>query len=1028
METGASPFPIVGIGASAGGIQAIETFFRAMPPDGGLGFVVITHLSPHHESLLHEIIQRCTRMPVIVAEDRMLLRSDCVHVMPQNAILTMEGGCFRLRRPDTLHRERNPIDLFFASLAQDCGDYAVGIVLSGGGGDGTLGIKAIKEHGGLTLAQTADGTKPAHADMPGSAIATGLVDHPIPVQEMPSKLIAHRESMARLSRMIDGAAEADGDGAARQRRPIYEALRKQTGHDFSGYKTNTFTRRVRRRMQILEIADLASYAARLEADRDEILQLFRDLLINVTNFFRDQDAFEALETTVIPALFESRGADDTVRIWIPGCATGEEVFSIGILLREHMDTLRHVPRVQIFATDIDDPALLVARAARYPALLLETVSPERRRRFFVEEGGTFTVSKDVRDLCIFSPHSIIRDPPFSRIDLVSCRNLLIYFGAEIQNQVIPIFHYALKPGGYLFLGTSENIGQYGDLFVPSDKKQRIFQARDHGTVKRLPVTMYGPRTAPFGLSQDRALRNVPLRHLVEARVVDRFAPAHAVVNADGDLVYCSQRTGKYLEVPHGPPSRQLLAMARRGLRLDLRAALQDAAGRRRTVVRGNVVLDDDSDDIQLVRLTVDPLPDREGEEALFLVLFEDEGPALRADAMPAEARASAEGVVASLDRDLRDTRERLQSMIEDYETAIEELKSSNEELVSVNEELQSTNEELEASKEELQSLNEELHTVNLELTNKLDDLDRANSDLKNLFESTEIATVFLDRALVIRSFTPAVSRIFRVIPGDRGRPLTDLAIQSAYSDLEAHVRTVFETGVPFEHRIAAQADDTRYLVRLIPYRGKDETVDGVVVTFVDVTSLAHAEEQQDVLIAELNHRVKNMLAVAISITRQMKRQNLPVDLFCETLIGRLHAMADAYELVARANWTAVRLDEIVERRLAPFGSERFAARGPAVSLTPKVALSMGMVLHELATNAAQHGAFANDDGRVDVTWTLEERRLSFAWTEHGGPAPQPISPGFGLKLIDREITFGRNGRFAVDAPPEGITVSIAFAV
>lgn len=851
MTIGEPMFPVVGIGASAGGIQAIEEFFAALQNDSGLAFVIITHLSPDHESLLHEIVARCTAMPVFVVDDGMTVEPNCVYVMPPNAILTIESGRFQSRKPNLVRRERNPIDLFLSSLAVERGEYAAAIILSGGGADGSLGVKAIREHGGITLAQTADGTKPAYRDMPASAIATGLVDHAVPVQDMPAKLTAFQQSL-HLHRQVSGSA-VDSDSLIEHRRRAYDALRKQTGHDFSGYKVKTFMRRISRRMHILEFASLGDYVAHLEEDHEEVKQLFRDLLINVTNFFRDADAFEALQTTVIPNLFEGRSADDTVRVWIPGCATGEEAFSIGILLREYMDTLKAVPRVQIFATDIDDTVLLVARAARYPEALLDGVSPERRERFFSEDGGTYVVAKEVRDLCIFSPHSVIRDPPFSRIDLVSCRNLLIYFGAEIQNQVIPIFHYALKPGGYLFLGTSENIGEFNDLFAPIDKKLRIFQMRDHGLLKRLPATMYGARTTMLVRNANPLPNNIPLRHSVEARIIDRFAPAHVVVNGDGDIVYCSPHTGKYLEVAHGPPSRQLLAMARRGLRLDLRSALHEVADTRQTAVRDNVVIDDDNDDIQMVRLTADPIPDRNGTDTLVLVLFEDvamlplQAGAGAYDREPAEA-------TAALERDLRETRERLQSMIEEYETAIEELKSSNEELVSVNEELQSTNEEMEASKEELQSLNEELQTVNIELTGKLDDLDRASGDLKNLFESTQIATVFLDRDLVIRSFTPAISRIFRLIPNDRGRPLSDFAIHPAYPMLQEHVRQVFDTGDSVEHRIAEPTFQARYLVRLIPYRGKNEHIEGVVVTFVDITSLTELEGQHELLTKELSSR------------------------------------------------------------------------------------------------------------------------------------------------------------------------------
>ncbi len=1022
--TGDEPlFPIVGIGASAGGVQAIEEFFTALRSDAGIAFVIITHLSPDHDSLLHEIVARSTTMPVFVATDGMTVVPDCVYVMPPNAIMTIEAGRLRIRKPNHVRRERNPIDLFLSSLAVERGDYAAGIILSGGGADGSLGLKAIREYGGITLAQTADGTKPAHRDMPASAIATGLIDHAIPVQEMPATLMAFRDS---LDGDVQVGAPVDEDETtnADQKR-AYDALRKQTGHDFSGYKVKTFMRRVQRRMHILQHQTFTAYVTRLEEDHDEVTQLFRDLLINVTNFFRDADAFEALETTIIPSLFEGRSADDTVRVWVPGCATGEEVFSIGILMREHMDTLKAVPRVQIFATDIDDTVLLVARAARYPESLLEGVSPDRRKRFFAEDGGTYVVAKEVRDLCIFSPHSVIRDPPFSRIDLVSCRNLLIYFGAEIQNQVIPIFHYALKLGGYLFLGTSENIGEFGDLFAAVDKKQRIYQMRDHGSIKRLPVAMYGARTTMSVPAVGPSANNIPLRHSVEARIIDRFAPAHVVVNGDGDVVYCSQHTGKYLEVAHGPPSRQLLAMARRGLRLDLRSALHEVADTRQTIVRNNVVIDDDLDDILIVRLTIDPIRDRDNTENLFLVLFEDAALLPAQPGVRVHDREAGDAVVA-LERDLRDTRERLQSMIEEYETAIEELKSSNEELVSVNEELQSTNEEMEASKEELQSLNEELQTVNLELTGKLDDLDRANGDLRNLFEATQIATVFLDRDLVIRSFTPAISRIFRLIPNDRGRPLTDFAIHPAYPQLQDHVRQVFRTGEPVEHRIAEPTYRARYLVRLIPYRGKNDAIEGVVVTFVDITSLAELEGQHDILTRELNHRVENVFAVTTSLVRHMAAPDLSLVDARTSLAARLQMLAAAYELIRRDH-AAMPIEAIVSPWLSPFGDQRFTLNGPVVVLTPIMGRSVGRIVQELTTNAAKHGALSNGVGTVAVTWTLADGELVFHWDESGGP---PIAagqqPGLGTTLIEGESEIGLHGGCSFDFRRDGLAFSLSF--
>ncbi|WP_267361111.1 MULTISPECIES: CheR family methyltransferase [unclassified Methylobacterium] len=844
MADDATRFPIVGIGASAGGIEALDTLFSGLGHDGGLAYIVVTHVSPDRESLLNEVLGRFTQLPVVVAADGMLVEVGHVYVLRAGAILGLKDGHLTIRGQDPVRRERNPIDLFFSDLAKDCGEYAIGIVLSGGGSDGTLGIKAIKERGGLTFAQVADGTAPRYPDMPISAIATGLVDFALPADDIGAKLAEYARSFGVIE-------DLKGTAAAAATAEIYAVLRDQLGHDFSGYKSKTFVRRVQRRMQVARITRVEDYVERLRQDGDEVTALFRDLLISVTNFFRDADAFEALRTQVLPRLFEGRGAGGTVRVWVPGCATGEEVYSLAMLMREYMDTLRTAPRVQIFATDIDDPALSVARAGRYPEALLDTVSPERRARFFTADGGSYVVTKEVRELCVFSPHSVIRDPPFSRIDLVSCRNLLIYFGQEVQTQVIPIFHYALRPRGHLFLGTAENISQFTDLFTSLDKKHRIFQARETDRLPApLPLIVTGTQPAPFGRASSfsRGLRltssaheaGPPLRQIVESHVVERFAPPHVVVDRDGDVVHYSVRTGKYLEAPVGLPSRQLLTLARRGLRLDLRSALRETIETRRSTKREDLSIEGEDGRLQVVSITVEPLPQGDGADPLLLVLFHDQGVSLsRAEAEQRDARLHPDMDVLQLDRELRETRERLQAMIEEYETALEELRSSNEELVSVNEELQSTNEELEASKEELQSLNEELQTVNHELSGKIDDLDRANGDLRNLFTASGLATVFLDRNLVIRTFTPAVARFVPIQEGDRGRPLTDFALRPAYSSLAEDLQSVLATGQDVERRIEQPGEQSgqHHVVRIVPYRVQKDAIEGVVVTFVAVPSI-----------------------------------------------------------------------------------------------------------------------------------------------------------------------------------------------
>lgn len=826
----ARKFPIVGIGASAGGIEALEGFFQGMPEKPGAAFVIVTHLNPDRDSYLAEIVQRYTALPVTVAASGMNVACDHVYVMPPNTLISIKDGKLDLK-PRSGARETKPVDIFLSALAKDRGDVSVAVVLSGADGDGTLGTKAVKEAGGLTLAQVADGHGPRYPDMPDTAISAGFIDLAVPADAMGAKIAEFAVTAVQgFDRAVLGLQGDDAEASARQE--IYTILRNQVGHDFEGYKAKTFLRRVHRRMQLAQIAKIGTYIEVLRDTPKEVQALFRDLLISVTDFFRDAGAFEKLKADVIPKLFEGRGADGTVRVWVPGCATGEEVFSIAILMREHAEQLSTVPRVQLFATDIDDAALSVARAARYPAELLANVS-EDRKRFFLANGGSYVVAKEIRDMCIFSSHNVIRDPPFSRMDLISCRNLLIYFGATVQHQVIPIFHYSLRPGGFLFLGTSENVTQFSDLFAPVDKKFRIFRSRDDVATPQYPMSFAVPGL--IGGARERGPRSEPnsaaaLRHVVEAQVLERLAPPHVVVNLDGEVVYFSGRTGKYLEAPSGVPTRQILAIARKSLRLGLRTALRECVQTDKKIVRERIELSHDDGTAQHVTLSVEPIMERNRDNPLMLVAFQDDGGPHAGD----NIKQGAIGDPSTLmETELRDTRERLQSQIEEYETALEELKSSNEELVSLNEELQSTNEELEASKEEMQSLNEELHTVNTELTVKVDALDQANSDLENLFESTPIATVFLDRDLVIRTFTPGVKRIINILPGDRGRPLTDLTTRFALPNLAADVKVVAARGEPVERRIADKSG-VEILIRMNPYRNSREVLEGVVVTFVDI--------------------------------------------------------------------------------------------------------------------------------------------------------------------------------------------------
>lgn len=1022
-------FPIVGVGASAGGIEALDGFFRGLPEEPGFAVVIVTHLSPERESLLHEVVSHYTKLPVVVAANDMLVEKNHVYVLPADATLTLEKRRLIIRKTMGRH-ERKPIDIFFSSLAVEMGDLAAGIILSGGDGDGTLGIKAIKERGGLTFAQTGNGFGPRHPDMPNNAISTGLVDFALPVEEMGARLAEFAQNADIRDDIAPGAAQATESTIDQVRPEIYGILRNQIGHDFSGYKTKTFLRRMQRRMQALHLATVDGYVERLRQDPGEVGAFFRDLLINVTNFFRDADAFAALADFVVPKIFEGRGADETVRVWIPGCSTGEEVFSIAMLLREHMDTLAALPRVQIFSTDIDERVLAVARAARYPAALLDGVSPERRERFFIPDGESFVVAKDIRELCVFSPHSVIRDPSFSRIDLISCRNLLIYFGTNMQDQVIPTFHYALRPGGYLFLGSAENVGKFDDLFAPVEKKHRIFRRRsDVVPPIRLPAMINALRPEK---RWERAAPRLPLgdsalRQAVDSQVLDRFSPPHVVVNGDGDVVYYSSRTGKYLEAPAGAPTPHLLTMARKGLRLDLRTLFHEAVETGRMVVREGVSVESDNDGVQMVTLTIEPLREGGAGEPLYLVLFSDQGPALSRDEALSRAQTIHNGTTLHMERELHETRDRLLSMIEEYETALEELKSSNEELVSVNEEMQSTNEELEASKEELQSVNEELHTVNGELSGKVDALDRANSDLRNLFESTDVATVFLDRNLVIRSFTPAISKIFNIRPGDRGRPITDLSSRLNITSFSQDIAAVFAGHGPFERRVTGDEHSAHYLVRVAPYLDSDKKIEGVVVTFLDITNVMH-DSRQRVLIGELQHRTRNLMTIVQSIARQTLGKGGSLEAF----MTRLEALNRVQSLLGAAREEHIDLRDIVRMELQAIGAPdgKTNISGPPIALGFELVQTFGLALHELATNAAKYGALREGEGRLDVSWHLQHNEQGASWVildwrESGVIDMRPVSrKGFGRELIERALAFTLRAKTELSFRADGASCHI----
>ena len=875
-EKGALAFPVVGLGASAGGLAAFEAFFSGVsgesPP--GMAFVLVQHLAPDHKSLLTDLIARSTSMEVHEVEDGMVVRPNCVYIIPPNRDMALLKGTLRLIEPSSPRGQRLPIDYFFHSLAEDQRDRAICIVLSGTGSDGSMGARAIKGEGGMLMVQDPDSAE--YDGMPRSAIGTGLADFVLRPAEMHAQLVdyaaraygRHLSSPAVLTPQVDQALKK-----------ICVLLRAQTGHDFSEYKPSTVQRRIARRMAVHQIESVERYTAFLAATPAEIEALFRDLLIGVTSFFRDADAFQVLEERVIPQLLSDRAPGSTLRVWSLGCSSGEEAYSIAILLQERVQALKQNLKVQVFATDIDRQAIALARAGSYPASIAAEMSAERLTRFFVPEapGGGFRINRSIRDLVLFSEHDAIRDPPFSRLDLLSCRNVLIYMSGELQKRLLPLFHYALNPDGFLFLGNSETVGDFAESFSPIDRSAKVYQRRGD--------FQGGPRVAPrgFGMPTEarhgqarltpatgRSAETRSLKEVTEQALLREIAPTAALVNARGDIFYLHGRVGAYLELQPGEVGvSNILKMAREGLAHELTVALHKAVSGREIVwARGLRVKT--NGDPTMVDLAVRPVASSAGpgpahEADLFLIVFEEasavggqavlSGVAALAPGTSSTGFPDAEARIEALGQALRAKEEYLQAANEELETSNEELKSSNEEMQSVNEELQSTNEELETSKEELQSVNEELATVNVELQTKVADLSRVNNDMNNLLAGTGIGTVFVDQQLRIVRFTPTATKIINLIQADVGRPVGHIVSNLVgYDQLVADTQEVLDHLSPKEVEVRTLAG-AWYTMRISPYRTLENVIEGAVITFVDITG----ERRTQALLAESEARYQHLI-------------------------------------------------------------------------------------------------------------------------------------------------------------------------
>jgi two-component system CheB/CheR fusion protein len=1002
--------PTVAIGSSAGGVAALQALFEGTRNDLGLAYVVVAHLEPTRPSELAAILRRRTQMPIYEVEDSLPLQPDRVYVIPPDRRLVIADNRIAAQPFDEPRGRRAPIDLFFRSLAEQHGD-GFAIVLSGAGSDGSVGIKAIKEGGGVVLVQ--DPADAEYSSMPRSAIATGMADIVAPASELGARLAVLAQSRHRLQPI----ETLDGDAALRR---VMAILRARTGHDFSLYKRPTILRRLARRMQLNRVDNLDAYTTFLRENVEEVQALFGFLLISVTTFFRDPDSFEALSKKVITHFFDQDRSDDPVRVWVTGCATGEEAYSLAILLLEEASRRDVRPDIQIFATDMDEGALATAREGRYPTAIEADVSEDRLRRFFTREGDHYRVRKEVRDLVVFATHSMLKDPPFSRLDLVSCRNLLIYLERDVQVQLAGTLRYALKPGGFLFLGSAESADGVPSLFRAVDREHRIYQAMSDGE-RHLPMLPRGqlmPRldTPPMPKTQGVMLPQTAATTHREA--LEKDAPPSILVDEEYRILHLSESAGRYLAPSGGPLSTALTHLARPELRLDIRSGLHRALERGETTLSLAIPVRFNGAPHR-VFVQIRPAPPTEDGRPRALVLFFEGGPV----DVTAVAGQADDGVIAQLQEELQITRERLVHSREEYEAANEELRAANEELQSINEEYRSTAEELETSKEELQSMNEELQTLNSELKMKLEGVSRAHSDLQNLMAATEVGTLFLDTALRIKLFTPHISDLFRVTLSDEGRSITDFTHRLRYADLEADARVVLKNLAPIEREV--ESDEGRwYLTRLRPYRTLDDRIDGVVLTFVDVTERKASEHRLRLMTAELDHRVKNVLARVMALARLSGAG--PENHAMATLAARIGSMAKTHSLLSQAQWSGAKLEEICELELAPYRSgDNIAITGPSVSLNPDAAQAIAIVLHELTTNAAKYGALSTPGGRVEVTIAADHKDVSLMWRESGGPQVKPPGKdGYGMRVIRDSLAHELDATINVSFPGKGVECSI----
>ena len=1119
---------VVGIGASAGGLEALREMLSPARAPTGMAFVVVQHLDPNHESMLAQLLDRQTTLTVLQCDGGERIAADTVYIIPPGHGLAIHGGVLELTEFTQPRGLRRPIDDFFISLALDQQSNAACVILSGTGADGSTGLRAVKEHGGVCVVQQPQSAR--YDGMPSSAVGTGLVDFVAPAGKILECLTTY---FARRGR--GDVPDSDTDLLGEQVDELCRILRTAVGHDFSGYKRSTLIRRVERRMHGLGITSGRAYLNRIRDDQRECEALFRDLLINVTRFFRDARAFEVLQRDAIEPLLRDRPPGEDLRVWIPGCSSGEEAYSIAMLFAESARRLDVPLAVQIFATDIDEQMLHIAREGSYPAAALADIPAPLREHHTVPHAERFTISAGIRDLIRFSSHSLVKDPPFSRVDLVSCRNLLIYFDDRLQQSVMPLLHYALRPGGFLFLGPSESVGRFEHLFPQLDQQARLFE-RSPGA-PTYPIDLPGGLRlpdAPRGQSDLPGRRHEPADEGAAVRkVMDRYAPPSMVLDHDGGIVAAFGRLSRYFEFPVSRTGgSSAISLARPGLREAIGPLLRQCRDTRKRVVARDVDVRAEHGE-QRVELLCEPLPD-----GTVLMVFRDSAPFRRTEEQDVVELVHGDDHLEALEDELRLTRHRLRSTVEELETANEELKSSNEEMMSMNEELQSTN--------------EELSTVNDELKSKVDQLTVANADLRNFFESTSLAVIVLDRKLRVRSYTEAATSLFPLQPIDRGRPLADVASRIDGTDYLDDARQVAEGGEPVQRRVDSRDGSRALSLRVLPYRSQSGAVEGVTMVLTDITEALALERQlssererldlairaggiavweydpvrtelvldaagqhllgidsgrigrdrllariypderagvaealeaaaagrqdlecrfrveastdegmrwlktfgrltrgsdgarivgvsidvtpeyalaetRDLMLREMNHRVKNLFAIISGMISAGARHHDVVRPFAADMRERIAALGRAHSLASPSgSQEAIDLGELIRSTLTPYAAHaEIAIDGPRVVVARRLLSSLALVIHEWATNAVKYGALSRADGKLSVAWRVADDRLIVEWVEEGGePVVEANGSGFGTLLVETSAR-QLQAEFTREAAPDGLRLGLS---